>query len=180
MKTVVSESADVPERYLRRYAPCLVALVLVLRLVIPAPFDMGLAVLLILTASVLGSWIACWYLGPKRRGDRLAFLFGLSLANAICLAVFTDYGLRSSYSIFMGLLVLGGIGWAVTMVAGALSMVLSSRLSDRYRVFAREGICVRCGYDLRGSENGRCPECGMPFEDAHNEPTRDSERPNRV
>ena len=24
-------------------------------------------------------------------------------------------------------------------------------------------ICIRCGYDLRGQEDARCPECGEPF-----------------
>ncbi|HPF41137.1 MAG TPA: hypothetical protein PK093_21060 [Phycisphaerae bacterium] len=24
-------------------------------------------------------------------------------------------------------------------------------------------ICIRCGYDLRGQEDARCPECGQPF-----------------
>ena len=22
-------------------------------------------------------------------------------------------------------------------------------------------VCMRCGYDLRGNESGRCPECGL-------------------
>jgi hypothetical protein len=26
----------------------------------------------------------------------------------------------------------------------------------------RRGLCVQCGYDLRASESGKCPECGMP------------------
>ena len=25
------------------------------------------------------------------------------------------------------------------------------------------GVCVRCGYDLRGLPEPRCPECGTPF-----------------
>ena len=24
-----------------------------------------------------------------------------------------------------------------------------------------QGLCLACGYDLRGNEQGRCPECGM-------------------
>jgi hypothetical protein len=28
------------------------------------------------------------------------------------------------------------------------------------------GICARCGYDLRGLTEPRCPECGTPFEKA--------------
>jgi len=34
------------------------------------------------------------------------------------------------------------------------------------RVWDGEGVCWRCGYDLRGSiEAGRCPECATPFHD---------------
>lgn len=35
------------------------------------------------------------------------------------------------------------------------------------RVFRRKphllGTCSTCGYDLRGTQTGRCPECGSPF-----------------
>lgn len=27
-----------------------------------------------------------------------------------------------------------------------------------------EGICVKCGYDLRGQVVPRCPECGLAFD----------------
>ena len=32
------------------------------------------------------------------------------------------------------------------------------------RTWRRAGHCGRCKYDLRGSPNGICPECGMPFD----------------
>lgn len=28
---------------------------------------------------------------------------------------------------------------------------------------ARSGQCIHCGYNLKGNESGRCPECGMRF-----------------
>jgi len=37
-----------------------------------------------------------------------------------------------------------------------------SRLSQREIFRAKNGLCVRCGYDLRGSIRV-CPECGQPF-----------------
>lgn len=34
----------------------------------------------------------------------------------------------------------------------------------RRRRRARSGLCVVCGYNLRGNLSGVCPECGTPFE----------------
>jgi hypothetical protein len=28
----------------------------------------------------------------------------------------------------------------------------------------KPGRCAACGYDLRGLQNARCPECGRPFD----------------
>jgi hypothetical protein len=48
--------------------------------------------------------------------------------------------------------------WFVLTV-GTLLVVRGARRRTRHP--AREGLCVRCGYDLRAS-SGRCPECGTP------------------
>ena len=53
--------------------------------------------------------------------------------------------------------------------------VLFAALPDRFRDFVfwrrevrprllrtRRGLCVHCGYDLRGNISGVCPECGKP------------------
>ena len=37
-------------------------------------------------------------------------------------------------------------------------------LSKRRRSYVRLGFCVRCGYNLHGLTEPRCPECGTPFE----------------
>ena len=50
--------------------------------------------------------------------------------------------------------------WQLSLVLGAVVLQLARvhplRLRRRRR---RLGLCLACGYDLRGSE-GRCPECG--------------------
>ncbi len=34
----------------------------------------------------------------------------------------------------------------------------------RYARTHRPGVCTKCGYDLRGLPEPRCPECGTPFD----------------
>lgn len=61
--------------------------------------------------------------------------------------------------------VLGGlVGGAL---GGLLPMVVLYLLRKRLRAALREHLatiaiptCIRCGYDLRGSTSGKCPECG--------------------
>ena len=41
--------------------------------------------------------------------------------------------------------------WLLTLVPPAV-----------YRTFRRKrGLCIKCGYDLRGTSEGGCPECGL-------------------
>jgi hypothetical protein len=28
------------------------------------------------------------------------------------------------------------------------------------KIWAKHGLCTKCGYDLRGNHSGQCPECG--------------------
>jgi hypothetical protein len=53
--------------------------------------------------------------------------------------------------------------WLPLLAASAYPVFCATRAalkarSRRFRV--RSGLCLRCGYDLRGNESGRCPECG--------------------
>lgn len=49
-------------------------------------------------------------------------------------------------------------------------LVLSRLIRRRFRPdMSRGNACRRCGYDLRGNESGKCPECGTPV-------TRERER----
>ncbi len=64
----------------------------------------------------------------------------------------TTWG-RVLYSVFL-IAVLSGI-------TGAWWFALHTFDAD-----LKLGSCSRCGYDLRGSMEQRCPECGAPFEAA--------------
>ncbi len=64
----------------------------------------------------------------------------------------------------------GGVGalklplWipTVAFAIGSISFILIPLHRRRKR--DKLGLCVKCGYDLRGS-NARCPECGTGFSD---------------
>jgi hypothetical protein len=77
---------------------------------------------------------------------------------------------------------LGRPGWvptdlhtyAVTVIVTTLAAIVPT-LASAWLVSARPrlqmsrkttGKCVRCGYDLRGCQDSRCPECGTVFEPA--------------
>ena len=58
-------------------------------------------------------------------------------------------------------------GWVLVIHFGWLiplfGILPTIRLLNRHkepRRRARLGLCIACGYDLRGSETGACPECG--------------------
>ncbi len=52
--------------------------------------------------------------------------------------------------------------WIPTLVFGSV-IFLRHPPGHRRRKRKKFGLCVKCGYDLRGSED-RCPECGQGFE----------------
>ncbi len=65
--------------------------------------------------------------------------------------------------------VLGGILVGFTWVSGMVALTWLWR--NRCQRFLRHQlvasgipICLKCGYDLRGQTEARCPECGTPFD----------------
>ena len=51
--------------------------------------------------------------------------------------------------------------WLPTLMASSPAIVLFA-VGRRAKRRARRGLCIRCGYDLRGSGE-RCSECGCPI-----------------
>lgn len=59
--------------------------------------------------------------------------------------------------------------WMLLMLFAIVPMIhLVSARGSRRRHRAQIGLCVNCGYDLRGTPD-RCPECGSPAPQAHQE-----------
>ena len=81
-----------------------------------------------------------------------AFILAATLVAAYIMLLKKDYH---------GLLrVLLQLGLAVVLIVNG---VAARRFCVSMKLMG-EGRCIKCGYDLRGSEN-RCPECGQPFPD---------------
>lgn len=57
---------------------------------------------------------------------------------------------------------LGCIAWWVFL--GAVLGAFYHPIRKRRRARRRLGCCGKCGYDLRGLPEPRCPECGTPFD----------------
>ena len=108
--------------------------------------------------AVFGIWLTTFnYVG-------LLFLVpGMFLASATGVRggnLYTDagpnnFGLFAFWGIAGNVLVGGCIGGLVGSWIGASS----GRLSKSQKL----GLCLKCGYDLRGSKE-HCPECGTEFE----------------
>jgi hypothetical protein len=57
----------------------------------------------------------------------------------------------------------GAMGLVVYGIVVAIPYFVAEGLRWRQaRRRERLGLCVECGYDLRGNESGVCPECGRP------------------
>ena len=53
--------------------------------------------------------------------------------------------------------------WYLLILLGAVPLTFGCGEYCRHRKRKKLGLCVKCGYDLRGSKD-RCPECGQKFE----------------
>jgi hypothetical protein len=54
--------------------------------------------------------------------------------------------------------------WLVIVMFCAAPVWAAARWLVRFpsELRRRRGLCVKCGYDLRATESGKCPECGTP------------------
>ncbi len=52
--------------------------------------------------------------------------------------------------------------WFTTLIFGTMFWLCHPLQHRRFRKRKKLGLCIKCGYDLRGSKD-RCPECGTAF-----------------
>ena len=55
--------------------------------------------------------------------------------------------------------------WMPTVVFGLLLASCRPLLFHRRRKRKKLGLCVKCGYNLKGLSEPRCPECNTPFDE---------------
>lgn len=71
-----------------------------------------------------------------------------------------------------------GFGTFLAMIFGVpvyfVVMWRAKRRAARVEFRRKNGICVNCGYDLRGNTTGICPECGETVEEIE---TPENEKP---
>ena len=63
-----------------------------------------------------------------------------------------------------------GFGTFLAMIFGVpvyfVVMWRTKRRAARVELRRTNGLCVNCGYDLKGNVSGVCPECGEPVENS--------------
>ncbi len=89
----------------------------------------------------------------------LVLLWGLSVALVARFVGIPDWALR--YVVYPLLVALPAGSGPVWFGRRYVQRSLRRQLLER-----GVPICLRCGYDLRGQTEPRCPECGKPFDEA--------------
>lgn len=101
-----------------------------------------------------------WEYDPHSALYRSPFWFGHGHQTLI-----TIRALGPSQAVFLGGFDLFTIPIWFVMVVFAIAPTIVWTRAHRRRVRIRDGICVKCGYDLRATPD-RCPECGTVPETA--------------
>lgn len=50
--------------------------------------------------------------------------------------------------------------WLLLAITGTFPVIALIRGPLRHRYRRRSGLCLKCGYNLKGNQSGTCPECG--------------------
>lgn len=110
------------------------------------------------SALVIGAGLAIAILVALAfsRSALAGFFGGAISVGVIAFFVFDtiDNNMPQVFAMFFGI-----VGAVAGLVAGLLGKGIHSLSHHRPRKRKRLGLCLSCGYDLRGSKD-RCPECG--------------------
>ena len=128
--------------------------------------------LFLTTACVATVWAALRYCPRRARTLPLAcVVFGLLVVAQAGVVIGFDYvppllaelgdhkGVNPSAKLPAPAI---GAGFCIALPFAVIGTSVFAYLHDRHRreTFRQELRCFVCHYDLRGSESGRCPECG--------------------
>ena len=88
------------------------------------------------------------------------YLLGRTVATRAALWIDPEQSVRYHIGriLPLGLTILSGSLLLLWLHSGKVHRLLRTDLNSRGII-----VCMRCGYDLRGQMNERCPECGEPF-----------------
>jgi len=120
-------------------------------------------VILFILLLVLGLMpLAAYYLGWLMQRSPLS-----AVERRVLGWYFAVWGATTSGSVGLYVAAAEGVmpGWWLALVPFGILFIASPLVSiwlfsTAIRCAARSSLCTRCGYDLRGNESGRCPECG--------------------
>ena len=91
--------------------------------------------------------------GVQRDLTILLSLNGLLIANYLAYLLLGEQDWREAPQL--------GVVFGVHVPIAIVSLVFIGRAARRLRR-RKQGLCVRCGYDIRGNAD-RCSECGLPI-----------------
>lgn len=135
--------------------------ILILLMWITGPFaDCIVGSLLCVATSPL--MLYCSYcVSPQNSRIKRRFRLYLGMITGIACTILFSYSGVEVRTVSLPDGVLLGVCAAVTAyLLAIISDFIGSLLFDHVRAFRAEGLCEVCGYDLRGSVSGICPECG--------------------
>lgn len=95
----------------------------------------------------------------KAAFERVTLVVGLVVISLLVVGAVVAY-------LYFGLLGLAAVGivGAYAIFEGASTSFLDWLVHAKQRRRELKGLCLKCGYDLRGSRESKvCPECGEPI-----------------
>ncbi len=117
-------------------------------------------------AFLVTAWVAVWQSSVKWTRHRVvATIITVGAAMIPAAAVYALHVATSSLPDEVGL-VLAGVCWAAVWLGGTAFIWRETRAERVARLGRRVGPdlpCPKCGYNLRGLREARCPECGTQY-----------------